>query len=176
MWRDRSERPTAAQHRAQFPDFPETRTRPPQDERPGSAVRESEIPCRKYSSACFLLQMLALRQYRGPRDPDITHAAKDLALCEETVLVRVHGMRLHFDDEAAREQEDPFQPARRVDRRQREEEIAQAVAAREHGGSAPPVKANSQAPLPSLRRENSAAEGSGRPPAAQEPGCPEQRV
>jgi hypothetical protein len=62
-------------------------------------------------------------------------------------------MRLHFDDKLASQGEDPLQATRRFERRQREEEVDEAVAPSQHTVHDLAVEAVPQALLTGLEGE-----------------------
>src|SRR5436309_15592533 len=98
---------------------------------------------------------------RGGHDAAATEIAEQRAAAEKSVLVPLDGMRLQLDDEARRERADPFDARRRIDRRQRKEQIGQPVPAREDAIHRAPIHAVDQALLAGVEAEVPSYERSG---------------
>jgi len=56
-------------------------------------------------------------------DPDVGGLTEHVPFREKPIFALMDGMRLHFDHEFASQREDPLQAARKLDGRQREEEV-----------------------------------------------------
>src|SRR5579863_3425463 len=119
-------------------------------------------------SGVFMDKLESIRNdFVGPhrvirRNRTIAGPSEDLALCEEPVFLRIDGMCLHFHYRLARQGEDLLQPRGGFQRRQREEEIGQAVAPGQSAVDDPTIDAVVQTLLAALEGKISPHYGSRR--------------
>ena len=95
-------------------------------------------------------------------DRHIADAAEDLPALQKPILVRSRGMRRDFDGELARERGDAPQPARGLERREREEEVVETMTPGQGTVDRLPVPPVPHALLAGLKGEVPAHERAGR--------------
>lgn len=99
---------------------------------------------------------------------DIAGATKNFALGEKPILLRVHRMRFDFDAELPGEREYLLHAARRVQRRERIEQISDAVASSQDMIRGPSIKPIPDALLTALKGKIAPHAGAGRQKTSQE--------
>src|SRR5574337_392442 len=83
----------------------------------------------------------------------VPRVAEDLTSCQEAILFLVHWMRFHLHHVLASHREYPRQTARRLDRKQGEEVVGDAVAPLKSAVNSLPVEAVPKSLLAGLERE-----------------------